>query len=366
MNISNTPAEIMNDCFTQLEFFTPGSDTFIDQVCELAATKVNLFSRMEDGPANMRALVGFFTLNLPVKNGVSTLEYIAILERLFGIGGPLHGNKIDHYSMAPNAQFIAAMYFIQAAPGLNDPIKQNIIQRHVTGIALEAGNAWKALRTQLELIDQAKPQARLVESIADLLQNLRLRFHTDNDAVLIQKAGGVERLKEIGADIDAICQGVLERIHATRLSHVGLPLVHRFIVDATSELHASSKITREVANERLSMMLVAVLNVRRNQKKSVHPCYREMMLELAPHMSKQHASELIPRLGNYLPLEELTSHLNDPLALINLTEFKKALNKHTDAGIQYDLVVKLGLASLFEGSELQKLKGQKLESALGL
>ena len=366
MGILSTPAEIMNDCFTQLEFFTPGSDTFIDQVCELAATKANLFSKMEDRPANMKALVGFFSLNLPVKNGVSTLEYIAIFERLFGIGGPLHGNKIDHYSMAPNAQFIAAMYFMQAAPCLNDPLQQNIIQRHVTEIALEAGKAWKALRAQLEVIDQAKPQARLVESIADLLQNLRLRFHTDNDAVLIQKAGGVERLKEIGADIDAICQGVLTRIHATRLSHVGLPLVHRFIVDATCELQASGKITREVANERLSMMLVAVLNVRRNQKKSVHPCYREMMLELAPRMGKKHASELIPRIGNYLSMEELTSNLKEPLSLINLPEFKKALSKHTDAGIQYDLVVKLGLAGLFEASELQELKGAKLESALGL
>lgn len=363
------PESIINDCINQLRSFTPGSEQFNDQVIELVTTKAALFSKMENPIWNLRTLSKTFLKHLSYPAGISTLDHIQIYEGMCGANGPLRDTGFDHYdALSSHSKLIAGLYyFIQADSSFINISKQHAITKQVTEIALEGGQNWQALKVQLELIDNQRPQAKLVASITDLLKNLAEHLYMDSDAVFIQKVGGVERLKEVGADIDRFCQSVLSRLSVSSLKIDGLSQVHRFIVEATNELHASGAITRDESNERHSRMLRAILSARVNKpKKESHESYRPMMLELAPHLNKKHASDLIPRLSKYLSLDEIKSHLKDPLSLIDLPAFKNGMAKHVDAGMQYDLVVKLGIDGLFKQSELQRLKGQKLESALGL
>lgn len=363
------PESIINDCINQLRSFTPGSEQFNDQVIDLVTEKAALFSTMENSTWNKRWLSETFLMHLSYPAGLSTLDHVHIYERMHCAGGPLYGTELDYYNPLPShSRLIAAMYFfVQTDSNVINISKQHAITKQVTEIALEHGKHWQALQVELALIDGQRPQARLAESIPDLLKNLAEHLHTDKGAVLIQRAGGVERLKEIGADIDDVCKSVLKNLSTTSLLNIILFQVHRFIVDATCELHASGTISREESNERHCRMLRAVLNAKkRDPGKNDQDCYEKMMLELTPHMSKKHAPDLIPRLTSYLTLDEIKDHLKDPLSLIDLPAFKNGMAKHVDAGMQYDLVVKLGIDGLFKQSELQRLKGQKLESALGL
>jgi hypothetical protein len=363
------PESIINDCIKQLRSFTPGSEQFNDQVIELAVSKSALYTKMANSIWNLKSLSGTFVRHLSFHAGISTLDFVEIFEGMYGANGPLRGAGLDYYDPLPtHAKLIAAMhYFMRTDSGFINISKQQAITKQVAEIALEGGKNWQALKGQLALIELQRPQARLAESVPDLLKNLAEHLYMDSDAVFIQKVGGVERLKEVGADIDDVCRAVLKSLSTTSLLNTRLSQVHRLIVDATCELHASGTISREESNERHCRLLRAVLNAkRRDLGKDAHECYQKMMLELTPHMSKKHASDLIPRLTAYLKLDEIKDHLKGPLSIIDLSAFKSGMTKHVDAGMQYDLVVKLGIDGLFKQSELQKLKGAKLESALGL
>jgi 2C-methyl-D-erythritol 2,4-cyclodiphosphate synthase len=367
--VSDNPTDIINDCIAAINGLSPDSVDFVDQVIELVTSKAALFSKMDNPIWNLRTLSKTFLKHLSSPAGISTLDHIKIYEGMYGANGSLRDTGFDHYdALSSHSKLIAGLYyFIQTDSSFINISKRHTITKQVTEIALEGGQNWKALKVQLELIDNQRPQAKLVASIPGLLKNLAEHLYMDSDAVLIQKLGGVERLKEVGADIDHFCQSVLSRLSVSSLKIDGLSQVHRFIVEATDELHTSGAITRDESNDRHSRMLRAILSARVNKpKKESHERYRPMMLELAPHLNKKHASDLIPRLSKYLSLDEIKSHLKEPLSLIDPPKFKVGLTKHVDAGMQYDLVVKLGLDGLFEHSELQRLKGAKLESALGL
>lgn len=365
---------ITSHCIRVLKTLSPDADNYVDQVINLGVTQAAAIRQQDlrGTPTLLRCLGDTFVKTLAYKGGVTTMNYIHIFEGLCGRHGPLRSDQgIAHYDVLPkHSKFIAAMFYLSRAEfSVIDQGVQTVIKKQVSEIALEAGKNWDGLNAELQMIDAQRPEARTLHDIALILEVLQNQFTTEQDVVFIQKSGGVKRLKEIGAGINAICLSMLKRIPVTSMGHVGLPLVHQFLKDANNELLASGAISQRVANERLTVMMTAVLNVRRKQKKkTVDPCYHEMMVDLMPNLTKEKAPVLIPRLTNYVTVPEIANHLKDPASLIqdDLDGFKMALKKQADASLQYDLVMALGLDGLFEPSELQKLKGAKLESALGL
>lgn len=371
--MSEQAQAITNHCIKMLQTLSPYSDDFVGQVLQLGHSQSAALHQLRlQGTATLiRSLGDTFVKILSYKDGVSTMQYIQIFERLYGDNGPLATDVgIDHYNALPShSKLIAAMLYLSLAePSVIGIGKRWVIKKQVSEIALQAGKNWKGLNTELQVIDGQRPETRVLDHIPHFLRNLLTQFTTEKDVVFIQQSGGVERLKEIGAGINGICLTMLQCIPTTSMGHVGLPLVHQFLKDANNELLASGVITKEVANERLSVLMLGVLNVRRGLKKQVNPCYHAMLVELMPNLSKKHAPALIPRLMNYLTVEEIRAHVKDLVSLIesDLPSFKKALKSNMDSGKQYDMLIGLGLDGLFKPSDLQKFKGAKLESAMGL
>jgi hypothetical protein len=371
--VSEQSQAITNHCIKTLQALSPDADDYVDQVLQLGVSQAAALRQLQlVGTSTLiRSLGDYFVRTLSYKSGVSTMQYIQIFEGLCGGGGPLESEGgIDHYdALSKHSTFVAAMLYLSLAePCVIGIGKRWVIKKQVTEIALEAGKNWKGLNAELQVIDGQRPETRVLDHIPHFLSNLQTQFTKEKDVVLIQQSGGVERLKEIGAGINSICLSVLKRIPTTSMGHVGLPLVHQFLKDANNELLASGVITKEEANERQSVMMQGVLNVRRALKNNVNPCYHAMLVDLMPYLSKKHAPVLIPRLTKYLTSEEIKANVKDLVSFIeaDLASFKKALKANVDAGMHYDLVFELGIDCLFKPSELQKLKGIKLESALGL
>jgi hypothetical protein len=371
--VSEQAQAITNYCIKMLQTLSPYSDDFVGQVLQLGCSQAAALHqlRLQGTDTLIRGLGDTFVKILSYKDGVSTMQYIQIFESLYGVNGPLATDVfIDHYNALPShSKLIAAMLYLSLAePSVIGIGKRWVIKKQVSEIALQAGKNWKGLNTELQVIDGQRSEARVLDHIPHFLRNLQTLFTTEKDVVFIQQSGGVERLKEIGAGINSICLSMLNRIPTTSMGHVGLPLVHQFLKDANSELLASGVITKEVANERQSLMMQGVLNVRRSLKKEVNPCYHAMLVDLMPNLSKKHAPVLIPRLMNYLAVDEIKANVKDLVSLIeaDLPSFKKALKSNVDSGMHHDLVIKLGVDCLFKPTEMQKLKGAKLESALGL
>jgi hypothetical protein len=361
------PENIVNKFSEDMGRIQPSDGDFKDVIVNLVASTVAPFGT-DDLDTKLRPLIDSFGAQMSIISGISGADHIEIGYRIFGEGGPLHGVRYAYSRpVDSNSPFIAAMYYLHHSRSeLLDYRRNSSINKQVMGIAFEGGENWKALQSELRIIDGLNPNTKLLDGVPDQLVKMHMRFWKESDLVFIQKAGGVERLKEVGASLKRITKLGLMNIHKTQLDHVELPLLIQFLKASNIELLASGIITREESKERCSMMLTGVLNARRVQKSPVNGAYHAMMLDLAPSLSKASASNLIPRLSQYLTLNELSEYVKVSPDCIGMHNFKKALNKHTEIENRYDLLIALGFDSRFKPSDMQKFKVAKLEAALGL
>ena len=362
-----SPEDIIHKFTEDLGRIQPRDGDFKHVVFHLVASTVASFG-IENLDINLRLLADAFGTQMPIISGISGVDHIEIGYRIFGEGGPLHGVRYAYSRpLDSNSQFVAAMYYLHhSGSELLDYRRNSSINKQVIGIAFEGGENWNSLQSELLIMDTLKPNIKLLSGVPDLLAKMHMRFWKEKDLVFIQKAGGVERLKEVGANLKRITKLGLMNIHKTQLDHVELPLLIEFLKASNSELIATGIITREESKERCSMMMVGVMNLQRVQKSAVNDVYHALLLDLAPSLSKAWASDLIPRLSQCLTLNELSQHVKVSPDCIGMHKFKKALNKHTEIEHRYDLLIVLGLDGLFTPSDIQKLKVAKLESALGL
>ena len=352
----------------ELRGISESADDYAEQVYALAVSAAEVLSSVDDYYHRIPQLSGMLLRKFDDSSNVSAINHIELLEKLHGSGGPLEGYAIKFsYEKPKNPKLMAALFFFEQ----NDSALLNrngkiFVNKHVGEMAFANGKAWQALRPQIDLVDSARPGHNILQAIPDFLVNVFGEFTTEKDLLFIQKWGGIERLKEVGADLDVICQEVLKKIHITSLAHVSLPIVHRFLKEANEELLASARISKEESNERHCKVMQGVINVRMAQKSPAHECYHAMLLDLVPHLNKDHAAHLVPRLSKYLTVEEITQRVKNLPELVDKAVFKKTLSRHVDACDRYDLVLALGLGDMLKPSDLQKFKGQKLEGAIGL
>lgn len=316
----------------------------------------------------LKGMAGILTRNLPKNPTIPAPIQVSLIKKLYSKGRPLEHHPLYWADVKPdNAHFIAAMYYLAQSSTFHlDSLMKVKLRKVITEIAFAQGKHWDALKPALESVDRLKRSYGLLESVPDILANLDKHLQHEHDAVYLQKCGGVERLKVVGANLDAICKSFLKSIAGTRLSPDNLLLAHQLLMEVTQELLGTGKITRDEAKERHGRVMVATLGQSERKPNDPNGCYRQILLDLAPHIGIKHGSEYIPSLTRLLSLEEIAESVKDPLSVIEPAQFKRALRRRTDAEKRYDLVVALGVHKLFSSTELNKLKAEKLESMMGL
>jgi hypothetical protein len=351
----------------QLLQATEGHAELPDRALKLASmTKENAFGSYDQSQllSNMASCLIRF---LPKNQTIPAPIQISLIKKLYGKSCPLQFYPLSWVEIKPeSSQFIAALYYLAQTSTYDlDVLMKPMLQKVIAEIAFAQGKHWDALRSALESVDGLKLNYQLLDSVPDLLANLHEHFKQEHDAVYLQQYGGVERLVAVGADLNAVCKSVLQSIAGTKLTPPELLIAHQFLLDANQELVASGKIAVEEAKERHGRMMLATSRAMARKPSDPNDCYRTILISLAPLIGSRHGSELIPLLTQSLTIQEITQLIENPLLVIEPAKFKKHLNKHVGAEKRYDLVVALGVQELFTTSEMNKFKGEKLESALG-
>jgi hypothetical protein len=351
----------------QLLQATEGHEYLPERALKLARQTEEHAYGISDRGNLLKSMANSVTRLLPRNSSIPALIQVELLKNLYGKDGPLTGylfpvDNVNHN----NAPFIAAMYYLAHTSLFLDFLLKPKIQKAIAEIAFAQGPRWDALRPTLESLDGLKRSYQLLESVPDLLANLHKHFQHDRDAVFLQRFGGVERVKSVGGDLDAICKSVMKSLEVTRLAPQNLLLVHKFLMEANHDLLASGQITKMESKERHGKVLLQTLCSSARKPQDPAGCYHKILTELAPLMGKVHGSDLIPRLTEHMSVQEIAAAFKDPLSVIDPEKFKTRLNKYVDVGTRYDLVAALGVKEIFTLSEINKLKGEKLESALGL
>ena len=351
----------------QLLQATEGHDELPERALKLARqTEEHAYGTSDRGNL-LKSMANSVTRLLPRNSSIPALIQVELLKNLYGKGGPLTGysfpvDNVNHN----NAPFIAAMYYLAHTSLFLDFLLKPKIQKAIAEVAFAQGPRWNTLRPTLESLDGLKRSYQLLGSVPDLLANLHKHFQHDRDAVFLQKFGGVERIKAVGGDLDAICKAVMKSLEGTRLAPQNLLLVHQFLMEANHELLASGQITKMESKDRHGKVLLQTLCSSARKPTDPLGCYHQIMIDLAPLMGKAHGSDLIPRLTEHMSVQEIAEAFKDPLSVIDPAKFKKRLNKYVDVGTRYDLVSALGVSEIFTSAELNRLKGEKLEASLGL
>lgn len=343
-----------------------GVDT-LNEASRLAAMGSVVEPNAHDRPGALNRLSGSFISVLSKTRGVTAMDVVKVLEGMYGVGKPLASVDIDAYSVtALNLPYAAAIYFIQQNDGftVGERIRPEV-KRSVAKVAFEQGKKWDELKQHLEMIDAARPGYKLTEGIPDLLVNLDKYCLNEHDMGALQASGGVERIKEVGANLQKLNDNLFSKWYL-KLSQNNLALVCQFAQDSMSELLAQKAITQESLCDRYAKLIVGTVRAWNRQNPPKPHSHRTSLDSLLPHITPQAGSEIIPMLTRWMPVAEIKAMFKDPRAVIETELFKAMLQKHGDVEHSYDLVMTLGLDDLFSRYELNQLKGKKLESVLGL
>jgi hypothetical protein len=294
------------------------------------------------------------------------MDFVKALEGMYGVGKPLASVHIETYSVpTSNIPYAAAIYYFQQNDGFTvGKQTRPDVNRSVAEVAFAQGKKWDELKHSLEMIEAARPGYKLIEGIPDLLVDLDQYFLNEHDMGALQASGGVERIKEVGANLQKLNDNLFSK-HYLKLGQNNSALVCQFAQDSMSELSAQKAITQELLCDRYAMLIIGAVRAWNRQNSPKPNTHRTSLESLLPHLSVEIGSEIIPRLTRSMPVADIKAMFNDPRAVIEPKRFKAMLQKHGDVEHSYDLVMTLGLDDLFSRYELNQLKGKKLESALG-
>jgi hypothetical protein len=327
---------------------------------------------VRDEPAfsmeDVNSLSQVLAVALVKSHGVDALEFLKFFLETYGPEGPLDQPLLLFLDRSTSPDLIGALYYLAKTDfaGVHYDLTKMAI-KFTVDIAFQGNHTWRALSTVLEMIDLAKPGYDLLAGIPDLLGKLDKYVTREDDIVFMQASGGIERIKAVGADPYKVYVAAMGRISTNSINQLSLPVIHRFVKEATEDLKASGTITEVQASKRYSQFLDGIFTALVWPKNLGLTFWHPIIHDLAPHASKVSGGSLVIRLARLNGPDKLGLAPETVRSLVEPVALKRSMSQAgIDNGDQYDLVVKLGLDGIFEPSDLQKLKGAKLESALGL
>lgn len=299
-------------------------------------------------------------------------DLIGVFETVYGPGGPL---EPEPFSILPKAndspELIGALYFLANSDfsGISVKTRKRAI-KIVAEIALEAKGRWGRVLGVLQKIDETKPGHGLVDSVPDRLGSFHSHMGYAIDVVTLQKSGGVERLKEVGADLKRVFNTALSQMGKASLYPVTWPLGYAFFNESLEDLKVSGRVTNSDLRTAYGSVLRGFLDSLEGKGRGKNlekiGALKPIFCGLVSYASTETASSLVINLHRCNGLEWLGAHREEVLSMIDPDNFKKGLKSFIDSGEQYNLVAALDLEHMFTRLELFKLKGDKLDSALGL
>lgn len=290
-----------------------------------------------------------------------------MLEKVYGEEGPFRELSYGQAYISESASsWIAAEYYL----AMNDVegnygIDPQNTKRVITFIAFEGKKHWTSLQTALSDIDECRGSS-LLASVPDLLESMHEVTSGTSRGADIQKRGGLERVKGVGADLDKVCQAILTDIRTTGENEAGFPRVYTFVKAAVEDLEASGRISHAEANNRYTALLEGLLHTQSRPKNHRHNCWSPIADDLSKFAHKDLELEPLIHLARLSSRDVIANLGIDLEAKGGLARFKSLLEKKVQPSEQYEVIEKLGLKSQFSRQELLQFSGKRITGDLGL
>lgn len=292
---------------------------------------------------------------------MTVVDQIRVLEAGFTGDGLFANVQFPMFKPANHeVKFLAACYCLVMNHSGNTNETANDYLLAVSMMGFAGGESFKALKTHLQQVESARVGQSRIDAVDYLVREIHINPKFTNDAACtLASTGGVHRCLNLKIDPEQLLDRIMENIGSSRTMNSQLPRLHLFCSAINDHLFTSLMISRS-----------------RYIKNS------EKMLELAlNHRSGDQGASLIGSNGS---LSSMRLTANQVIKIASLSaksdslmkqklssgafeqEDIKAAVQRLDAGVQYQVISRLDLKSLYSSRELNLIGGKRLELELGM
>lgn len=295
--------------------------------------------------------------------GMDALDIVRVMEAGFTNGGIFAGQPFPALSTTSDEIcFLAASYFM----AMNHP--KLCVQSAdeyllaVSALGFRGGEPFKRLVDELQRIERARPGQSKVETTYFLVSEIHMnpRFGVDTALTLLAH-GGLDRCREIGIAPRELMDKMMHILQTAPASVTDFSKIHGFCSKINDYLFSNLGISHKTFVDYSQKLLTLVLTMSK-----AWPQKGEGLLESAGPIEDMSLS-----LNQMLQVASLSSkndiHFREKLSTSAYEEAMiKAEVRRLDAGVQYQVINRLDLKSLYSPRELHRMNGQRLEHDLGM
>lgn len=336
----------------------------LEQVCEPSELAKEMHS------AGRELLYDIFDYEDPTQPSpdVYLTKGLELFRKLYLPGGPLH-----NVSMTP-LWYIQKEGVVKYAPLVNlvmtEPqhfghLQDSVFSTLMTSILWKRALA-KGVGKHLKAMGGKEAFAQYTEIIENLCKNTHKYVNSYSSVAGVQELGGLQWLKDRGADIPLCLDRFLDGIETTEANNKSFGQMFRVTMDCINELESTGQLSAEDSRVKRGSVLIGALEVSGRQKTRDTEFWAPIIKEAMSNSSAQPDVRQILSYAYFTPEKEVDKGLCLRLCQDQAAEVKKVIKRDFGGEAGYRVVVAAGLESLFKPNELYVLMGKTFTAELGV
>lgn len=306
-------------------------------------------------------LVG--TLSAVRDGEMSATDIIRVLESAFGGGGLFAREAIPWVEPAiGEVKYLAACFYMAMNYAkANRSMSEDCIMK-VASMGFMGEADYTRFKDELKVVEKLYPGRSHVDVVDFLVSDLHMNPRFDHkNALLVYASGGLARCLEIGTSPAELMHKIMDNLERTPVSVDDFAKLHQFCTDINAHLFENLSISRNTFSDNAEKLLSLTLKLTKSR-----PALGAQLAEKVPSIRGMGLS-----VSEIMGFASVTSkgdnQIKEKLATSSFKDVEiKAAVQRLDAGVQPQVINRLELNNLFSRSEMNRIKGRRLEQDLGM
>jgi hypothetical protein len=293
---------------------------------------------------------------------------LELLRKLYLPGGPLHDTPMTPVWYIPKegvVKYAPLVHLVMTEPQHFGHLQDAVFETLMTAILWKRALA-KGVGKHIKAMGGKEASVQYTELIEHLCKNTHKYVNSYSSVAGVQDLGGLQWLKDRGADIPKCLDRFLDGIETTEANNKSFGQMFRVTMDCINELESTGQLSPEDAKLKRGSVLIGALEVSGRQKARDAEFWRPIIKEAMSNSSAQPDVRQILSYAFCTPDTEVDKALCLRLCQDQVAEVKKVIKRDFGGEAGYRVVVSAGIESLFKPNELYVLMGKTFTAELGV
>lgn len=336
----------------------------LEQVSEPEELAKNMYS------AGRELLYDIFDYEDPSEPGpdVYLTKGLELFRKLYLPGGPLHNTSMSPMWYIPKegvVKYAPLVHLVMTEPQHFGHLQDSVFESLMTSILWKRALA-KGVGKHLKALGGKEASAQYTEIIEQLCKNTHKYVNSYSSVAGVQELGGLQWLKDRGANIPLCLERFLDGIETTQANNKSFGQMFRVTMDCINELESTGHLSAEDAKAKRGSVLIGALEVSGRQKSRDTEFWRPIIKEAMSNSAAKPDVRQILSYACFTPEKDVDKGLCLRVCQDQVEEVKRVIKRDFGGEIGYRVVMAAGIDSLFKPNELYVLMGKTFTAELGV